>query len=262
MKYLILLILTLSSCKDISQYLRKGEKATIVPSGTSIAKGEVVTWKVGLLRRQRVSKGIKVKLNFPQLDKADLEDLISELKIDGWLVRVRQRTLVTSQTLDQFYIPLLIPDLGKSDLKIKQVESGFVNLYYSAAAISGRFENFQCPAFGHRRKITKFKVIDIKGADRSIRGDKKGGIRFMEKINTYDYKPLSINIGKTMNGEYFFEIALFNKEKKLRKSNWYTLHQAIKVSGEKLVALKGCKNFKIPEVDSKTDDIRDFQLGR
>ena len=65
-----------------------------------------------------------------------------------------------------------------------------------------------------------------------------------------------------MTGQYHFEIAFYNHKEKLRKSNWFELHEAVKVSNEKLVTIKGCKDFKIPKYDPKVDNIKDFKFGR
>lgn len=255
------MLLFFVGCQEVSQYKRVDTKVTIAPHKTSI-KADEAKWRVGPLRKQRVSKGIRVKLSFPQLDKKDLKDLISHLGIDSWIVRVKRRTMITNQTLDYFYIPFLVPGRGTSDLRIKQIPAGFLNIYYSAAAISSRFEKFQCPAFDHRKEITGYEVISVNGQDKVIKGSTRNSISFNRKLEPYDYTPFSVNAGKEMNGEYRFEIALFDLKNKLRKSNWFLLPEAVKVTKEKLVALKGCKNFEIPDPDSKIDDIQDFKFGR
>ena len=262
MKRVLLLGLFLFGCQDVSEYKRLEHRVTIIPSNMSIDKAEEAVWRVGPLRRQRVSKGVRIKLNLPQLEKNDLKDLVSSLGIDSWLIRAKRRTLITNETLDYFYVPLIVPGTGKSDFRIKQIAAGFINLYYSAAALSTRFEKFPCPAFNHSKQITEFSVEDFPSSDRSIQGNRLNPSLFSGKLTPYTYNPFPINAGKEMNGEYYFEIALFSAKDKFRKSSWFTLSQSVKVTKEKNVKITGCKDFKIPENNSKINDVRDFKFGR
>lgn len=257
-----LLFISLSGCQDYSQFIQGERGITIIPNRVSISSSEVADWRVGPLRRQEVSKGLKIKLDFPQLEKDHLQKLVETIGIDSWIIRVKRKTLITSETLDTFYVPVLVPGRGKSDFRIKQVQAGFLNLYYAAAAISSRFERFQCPAFDHDKVITDFEIIDVYGREKAIRASKRNASLVTGKIERYSYRPFPVNVGKDMTGEYHFEIALYNVKEKLRKSNWFELHEAIKVTKEKSVNIKGCKDFKIPKNDSKLDDIRNFKFGR
>lgn len=256
------LLISLTSCQDYSQVIKGERDITIIPNRTSISSAEVAEWRVGPLRRQRVSKGLRVKLDFPQLEKEHLRDLVKTLEVDSWIIRVKRKTLVTSETIHLFYVPVLVPGRGKSDFRVKQVPAGFINLYYPAAAISSRFERFQCPAFDHKKLITDFEIIDVVGREKAIRGSKRGTVPVNEKLELYNYKPLPVNAGKDMTAQFHFEIALFNKKQKLRKSNWFELHEAVKITKEKLVTIKGCKDFKIPKYDPNIDNIQDFKFGR
>lgn len=235
---------------------------TIIPNRVSISSAEVSDWRVGPLRRQKVSKGIKIKLDFPQLEKEHLQDLVNTIEIDSWIIRVKRKTLVTSETLDTFYVPLIVPGRGKTTFRIKQVQAGFFNIYYSAAAISSRFEKFQCPAFDHSKEVTDFEIINVVGREKAIRASRTNASLTTGKLEPYSYRPFPINGGKDLIGEYHFEIALFNAKDKLRKSNWFELHEALKISKESSVDIKGCKDFKIPKNDSTIDNIQDFKFGR
>ena len=257
-----LLLLLASSCQDFSKFIKGERNITIIPNRVSISSSEVADWRIGPLRRQEVSKVLRIKLDFHQFETDHLQDLVKTIEIDSWIIRVKRKTLITSETLDTFYVPLLVPGRGKSDFRIKQVQAGFLNLFYSAAAISTRFEKFQCPAFDHDKIITDFEVINVIGREKAIRASKVNANLMTGKLERYSYRPFPINAGKSMIGEYHFEIALYNTVEKLRKSNWFELHEAIKVSGEKAVAIKGCENFKIPKNNSRLDDIQNFKFGR
>lgn len=262
-KSILIFLFLVSGCKEYSQYQKKEHRVTIVPNKVAITSADVADWKVGTLRRETVSKGIRVKLEFPLLEKEHLQDLVKTVEIDSWLIRIKRRTMVTTETLDHFYIPLLIPGQDKKEWRIKQIPAGFVNLYYAAAAVSTRFEKFSCPAFNHKKYITDYEVVDVFSRDKVIRGNRRTPSFYSGKLTKYDYRPFPVNAGMEMNGEYRFEIALFNSKEKLRKSNWFELHQGVKVLEEKsLSKIKGCENFKIPENNSTIDDIQDFKFGR
>ncbi len=264
MKHLfILFTLFASGCQEYADYKRNEHKVTIVPKNAGIGSADIAEWKVGPLRRQRVSKGLRVKLNFPVLDKEHIKDLVSSMEIDSWFIRVRKKTMVTSEVLDHFYVPLTVPGRGKTDLRIKQISSAFVNIYYSAAAISSRFAKFPCPAFDHRKFITDFEVTKVQGRQKSIRGNRRIPSYHSGKLKVYDYSPFPINGGKELSGEYQFEIALFNAKEKTKKSNWFLINDAVKITKEgSLGVIKGCKDFKIPDNNSTIDDIQDFKFGR
>ncbi|MBK22419.1 MAG: hypothetical protein CME70_00315 [Halobacteriovorax sp.] len=262
-KILFILLFTVSSCKEYAQYQRKDYKVTIVPTQAGISSVDVAKWKVGPLRRQEVSKGVRVKVNFPLLEKEQLKDLVNSMEIDSWLIRIKRRTLITNEVLDSFYVPLILPGRGKTDLRIKQIPAGFVNLYYSAAAVSTRFEKFNCPAFDHRRIVEEFEIKKVESRTKSIRGNRRTPSYYNRKLTPYTYSPFPVNGGKELNGEYHFEIALFNSKEKTKKSNWFAIGEAVKITKEStLPSIKGCKNFKIPERDSKIDEVQDFKFGR
>lgn len=262
MKFYLLILFVLVGCNNVSEYKRTGTRVMIVPANSGIGLAEVSDWKVGPRRKQRVSKGIRVKVNLPQLDKSDMKDMADTLDVDSWLIRVRRRTLVTNNTLEYIYVPFLVPGRGRSNLRIKQVAAAFINIYYSAAAISARFETFQCPAFDHRTEIVDHEIVQLHGTGKIIKGNKKHTRSLNQKLSPYAYKPLPVNAGKEMNGEYRFEIALFNIKNKEIKSDWFDIGQSVKVTKERVVKLTGCLNFKIPDVDSKKDDVNSFKFGR
>ena len=148
-------------------------------------------------------------------------------------------------------------------LRVKQIKTGVVNIYYAAAAISNRFENFHCPAFDHSKIIDKVKVSHIKNTTSKIFVSPMERQRIEAKVDKYSYSPTIINGGMKLAGTYVIDIALYRQNEKYKESSYYTIPSEVIIKSESNKYLKGCTGFKIPsrERDSR-EGIESFKFGR
>jgi hypothetical protein len=263
---LFLFIVLISSCsKEYSEFiLRYNKSVYIIPKDTYVNSVEAITWKVGPAFKQRVSKGIRVKVQFPQLEKDHLKHLNREKKINAWLVRVHKSTLRGTKIIGYLYFPLVTPGSRAGDsVRTRQQEFGIFNIYYAAASLSSRFENFYCPAFKHQKVIGSAGLNKRKYSLRKLIVSSSENERVVGRVEKFGYVPSSLNGGMEMKGVYNLDIAFYNSNSNMKKSNYVPLREEIQVAGEYENYITGCTNFKIPP--AKFDDgdrLRKFNFGR
>lgn len=261
-KFFILFgILSLTfSCSKKSEIKFTENAFYINPKETGISGVKIEKWRVGPLRKQELSKGVTAYISFPQLKREDLERLISEFGIDSWLVKVKKRSFSVNTTLGYLYIPLIVPGTqGRNKNRRHQIKKGTFSVYYSAAAISKRFENFECPAFSHDRYVDK---VSIDG--RAVTLDQLFAGPLEEtyigaKVTEYSYSGNILNGGQSIEGEYTVEIALYNHKDKKKKSNFIELVEAMNITSERRRAISGCEGFQIPAKEEDVDKMRLFR---
>ncbi len=260
-----LIILLSLGCTRYSEFIKTDKKIMIRPIGAEIEKVSPIAWRVGPRRKQKISKGFEIKIKFPELEKDRLRTLLLETDINSWLVTLRKRTLTRNRVLSRSYIPLVTPGTNRFAAKgrMKQMKYGFLRVFYPAAALSKRFENFPCPALKHSLLISKFKLETLSKPKEVMTISPARKKRVYYPLHPFRYDPRSINGGDSLTGNYEIEIAFFNYESKTLFSDHYKLIQRVKILKEKSVEIVGCENFKIPEVpEGSSDSIEQFKFGR
>ena len=272
MKKLLLIIffVLLTSCQKYSEYKKTDRGHVFVTINESVVeKVKNIPWRVGgVLRRQEVSKGFSMKVKLPLLSTKSIRDLVNTRNVDSWLLRVRKLSYSGSKTLGYVYIPIVIP--GRSmdyAFKIKQLGHGMINVYYSASAISTRFENLRCPALNHNTLIKELKISKDSGKLKKMIVSPVEREKINRKVNKYGYRPIVLNGGEVLTGRYKVDIAFFNFSSKTKESSYIELPSTVEISGERTKAISGCANFEYPAMrparDNDNDNpIQKFKFGR
>ncbi|OIQ19210.1 MAG: hypothetical protein BM556_07950 [Bacteriovorax sp. MedPE-SWde] len=254
------IIILAQSCTKHSEIKFTDNAFYINPESTGLSDYRIEKWRVGPLRKQELSKGVTVFISFPQLKRPDLEKLISKYGIDSWLVKVRKRSFSVNTVLGYLYIPLVIPGTqGRNKHRRHQIKKGAFSIYYSAAAISKRFEGFECPAFEHDRYIDKVEIHK-----RALNLDQIYAGALEEsyigpKVTEFGYSGNILNGGASIEGEYTVEIALYNHKNKKKKSNYIELVESANITSEKRRQISGCEGFKIPTKEEDVDKMKLFR---
>lgn len=257
--------LSLVGCsKNYSGYKSTGEKtAVITPVLSQISRVEAIDWKVGIVGGETVSKGIRIKVDFPRLRLDDINDLAKKIDLDSWIVRVHKQTGYGSDVLGHFYIPMIKPGGQDSSLRVSQMEYGMVNIYYAAAAVSPRFENLKCPPFNHQLYIDNDDVeLDDTDFLTRIMVNPADYSSVQAKLNTFGYQPTTLNAGMSLVGSYFVDVALFDSRSKTRRSSFLRLPQTVRVKLERTRPIAGCVGAEVPKRQEDTRTIQDFKFGR
>jgi hypothetical protein len=142
------------------------------------------------------------------------------------------------------------------------MKESYINVFYSAAAVSVRLENLNCPAFNHRFII---KDIDLKESDsnESLVISSLSQRRIQRAIDPLGYGRTIYNAGVDLVGEYRLEIALLDSKNKTILSNFVPIGPIARVENELISGIKGCENATVPAPGSKRKDFIDnFKFGR
>ena len=259
-KLVMVLFLALGfiSCKEYSMLMEEKTGASIKPMGGSIESVQILKWKVGSLFKDTVSKGILIKVNLPRLNGTDIQILNTKYGVDSWIIRVSKDFSGRRQPLGEIYLPMQAPALKRVSANAL---ANFA-VYYAAAAPSPRFENFQCPAFDHRKLIGNVDIQNrgIPWQNLAV-GNFDYGSREM-KLQKFSLDPITLNGGMSLLGSYIIELGIFSEREGIRKSGYVDFPEEIIVTDEKEVTVAGCENSQIPSNDKETLDIRKFKFGR
>ncbi len=262
--FLVILPLLVVGCsKKAKLTLDKFGNYEVSSKDVFVSDAEIDKWRVGPLRRQRVSKGIRIGVTLPKLDMGDLKTLIRSTEVDSYILRLKRRGVVGGRVIGHLYIPFLIKK-GKteSSFRAKQMTKGYFFVYYSSAALSSRFENMSCPAFNHSLLIKDVSISPHREQLIKFNVSKSAQERLSVKVEPFDYKTV-FNGGSSLLGDYIVELAYFNYEKKERKSSWVELPERVTISREHDTAIKGCSGNNLPPpLEDSGDPVKKFKFGR
>ena len=237
----IVYLCVLVGCQKYSEYRETPQGGIVItPQGIEVKDLKVVRWKVGRDFKKEVSKGIKFHFTLPMLEKEHFKTLLRK-GVDSWIVKVDREKVISSENLDHFTIPLVVVQkriIGKNDFK--PMRSGRINIFYASSFVSSDKSTLVCPALGHRKVI---KELDIERGRKfeqniSVSIVNESSMRF--KSEYLGYEPEKINGGKSLEGTYIIELALYSKKKQRLMSNWFRINEKIVIGTEKEIVLKGC----------------------
>lgn len=246
---LMLLAALMSGCSRRSKVEFGENQSTIQPAPLQLTRFSELEWKVGKERRQTISRGFTLALDVPRLSNSDLRELAERHQVDAWYFQIRRGPDV----LQRYYIPLA-PGA-------RQFNSVLFNVQYASSAISMRFANSPCPAFDHRKIITGHRFVQVqRNTDRLTLGPMNES-RLNAQLPAFEIRPPSINAGHSLRGIYSVDVALFNLQHRLFKSNLLTYPRALEVTGERDGSIEGCEGYQIPDQDSG-GGLEEFRFGR
>ncbi len=211
MKLLIPFFFILFSCNEYAPIQNTPSGIFVTASQLKIDNYVNEIWRVGPLKRQKVSKGFRLDITFPYLKRSDLDTLLKEYGVNAWLIKIRKRAYSVNTVLGYLYIPLIIPGIqGKSKYRRHQIKQGAISVYYAAAAISKRFENFICPAFDHNKTLDDVEIDDRTiSMDRFFAG-RQTDTYVAAKVEKFSYSGNTLNGGQSLEGEYTIQVAMYN----------------------------------------------------
>ncbi len=248
---LIILLIILSACREEAKYTPgKYNSATIYASDLKLTEVKVIDWKVGPGFKTVISKGFQLVFNLPLLSNEAANELYEKQKVNGWVLRVIKNGARGRRVLGYMYYPIKHSGKGRLSFGGQQIKNGAIRVFYAAASMSSRFRSFKCPAFEHNLKIEGIKITD-EGPARPFLVSSVTDKRIPGKIEKFSLRPIIFNGEMRLSGSYSLELALYNVEGQLRKSNFVKIPGEVIVTSELPVVIKGCQGATIPPRQDK-----------
>jgi hypothetical protein len=254
----VFLFLIASSCTKKSEVIYSGQRVIIKPAESGIGDIDIVKWNVGMMRNIEISRGIQMTVDFPRIEKKHLRFLVDKYGVDSWIIKVKRKGMMRNETMGYLYIPIILPG-QKNVMRINQLSTGSFKVYYAASAVSSRFSNLPCPAFKHDLIIEKVALESSSSLVTDLVVSPVEEQRILAKVEEFSYAHSIINGGEELRGEYYLEIAFYNKERKVKLSNFIQLDGVGKVLRERSVPITGCENFKVPPRGRDENKYQKFQ---
>ena len=229
-------LLSLVACSKESVLLRDGVGVRLTEAQWGVSSLSEAKWKVGKHLSNTISKNLNMVLALPKIDSDDVMFLQTTYGVDAWLVKIIQSNALSSHMeLVTIYAPFRVRQSGRAGgLLMKSLSFNFT---YAAAAISERFRRFNCPAFSHDKRLDKWEIV---GEEKPIEILVRPEARFDERLKLSELVPTTLNVGNTMVGDYYIEVALFNTAQKQTYSSFQRLPFHLKVLSEDSIVVDGC----------------------
>lgn len=259
---LLLFMLNLLSCHQEAVFTKgKYGASTLEDKKLKLTETEVIDWKVGPGFKQKVSKGFQIVFNLPVLSMDDARTLYENYTINGWVIRVIKDGRKGRRTLGYMYYPIKHKKEGRMSFGGQQIKSGAVRIFYAAASMSNRFQNFQCPAFEHNLSIEDIRLNEVKGPTPRFLISGAEEKKIYGKVEKFSLSPTIFNGEMNLSGSYFIELALYNVEKQLRKSNFVIIPGSVDVRREEQHVIRGCQGATVPPREEEAPRGK-FHFGR
>lgn len=230
---LLLILFLLSSCINMSVLTQKKNEFLLEIKNAEIKDLTASEWAVGPKGKQRVHRGVRVKVTLPQFEKEDAVLLMKKRDVDSLLIKISREVKGALITVGYLSIPI-----NKEGKSIKQA---FFFLDYYAAGVRSSHTRYMCPPYNHDFKVFD---LDIKELPKKM--------KYMVSSTQYErsvkdghhsrflYNGQRFVAGKTVLGRYFLNIALYDSYKNRLKSEYYPYSQYFSVGGHERTPIKGC----------------------
>lgn len=258
---LVISILVLTGCSDYAEVTIERQQSTVRWEEGGMESVRVEPWHVGPLKRQVLSMGVRLKVNFPRLKESDIEALGKKHDIDSWLVTFSRASLGRKERLGSFFMPLFKAS-GRRGGGAVSSEAGYIDYFYAAASISTRLRALNCPALGHRLTISEAKIRDSNRLRALLVLGPMQESLYMGRPEKLDFQRNIINGGESLLGEYEVSFAFYNSKNNRILSNEVTAPQTLVISGESTKNIRGCENAQTPPLREGGDKIDNFKFGR
>lgn len=235
---LILSVLTFIlaySCTPTATLSTGGANLELHPVHMEISHLDEIEWKIGKNKEAEVTQSLTFITELPKVKKDDLDFLLSEKGIDSWILRLIVGRSSGNQDLGSLYAPFRPKKHSRSIQN--SIKSVTMKVFYASAYASQRFRNFNCPAFGHSKKITS---MDIEGENEEFTLKVSSTSPYNEKSQLVELTPSSFNGGNSLEGNYYIEIAFYNSKDKTIHSAFKRIPMYVAVKGEENVTVKSC----------------------
>jgi hypothetical protein len=240
MKAFFLTLLLTASCTKYAPVIKDQIGVRIENVELNIKELHDITWKVGKFREYKVSQGLFAVIELPHLSDEDLDYLSKQKNVDSWILRVIVQRGSEAQDLGSLYAPFRSANFSGDAPSGGSPTQVALKIHYAASFASERFRKFNCPAFGHTKRLNKFQLAGEKKPI-SITFDQH--IPYEEKSQKVELNPSGFNAGHSLVGNYFFEIAPYNKKEKTILSSFIRLPVYLEVMSEETQDLPSCSGL-------------------
>lgn len=233
----LLTLLLLYSCTKQASLERAGMGATISDVQMEVSHLKQDDWNVGKKRKAQVSHGVNFLLSLPNLDRDDLDYLANEKGVDAWIIRVIQDKGQSQLDLGSLYVLFRPPQASRGKGASLPRHVG-IKINYAASYASMRFRSFECPAFGHNKRV---KDMEVKGDEGSFEIVLGPAADYREKSQLVQLTPTAFNGGNSLVGRFFFEIAPYNSRSKTIYGSFERVPRFVEIESEESIEVDGCQ---------------------
>lgn len=235
MKLLLLSFLVMYSCTKSAKLQRETASAHLDGVQMKVLKLSEIKWPAGFREEAVVTQSITFIVQMPKVDQDDLDYLINERDVDSWILRVIVYRNGEKQDLGSLYAPYRPRKVSRTSTE--SASSVALKIFYAAAYASEKWRHSKCPPLGHNKKITEMRIEDT-GEEFSL--SIGGSQPYQEKSQLIELTPSSFNGGMSLVGEYSFEVAPYNSQKKMIHAPFKAIPGKVVVAKEESVSVPSC----------------------
>lgn len=225
------ILASLVACSDKAQIRNSNNSVIVETAGLGIKSAKLLPWTVGPKAKQKITMGLKVTLDLPELSKSNREYLLKSKRVDSLLVKIKR-----------MYKGHLIP-IGAIIVPLSKYEDEvYFTIVYYAASLRPMFTDYICVPYNLSYLAKDVKVIDRKTGDTKMTIDTAYEEIYKDETVPFTFNNQSFIAGKNLVGEYHFQLAFYNSLEKTIKSSFYSYTQYASVDDEEKVDIVGCNH--------------------
>lgn len=245
MKLLLLSFLVMYSCTKSARLQRDSVSAHLEGVKMEVTRLSEIKWPAGFREEAVVTQSITFNIDMPKVDQDDLDYLINDRDVDSWIIRVLVYRNGEKHDLGSLYSLFRPRKLSRTSAGAATRVS--LKIYYAAAYASERWRHSKCPPLGHNKKISEMRIEDT-GEEFSL--NVGASQPYKEKSQLIELTPSAFNGGMSLAGEYTFEIAPYNSQKKVIHAPFKTIPGKVVVAKEESVPVSSCSGVH-PEYEPR-----------
>lgn len=243
-------------CTRYAEFQEDRNQLLLSLSDAKIEDVSIVDWTVG--DGKKLSQGIMIKVQFPQLSSDFLERLRDHYQADSWGLRVNFHGQGRMRNIAHLYVPILPDQQRRGQGRLRSPRATSFRINYATVRSVGRFANLPCPVNDHRMQIQGVRLQKSQ-RDSKLLASPFQRRRVNARVSEIGHFPVSVTGGTHLAGRYEVELALYNRKKGHFISQFYGISNFAVVESEREKRVPECDGYRPPEDQG---GLENFRFGR
>ncbi|MFZ9001555.1 MAG: hypothetical protein ACO20H_09640 [Bacteriovoracaceae bacterium] len=245
---IILILLLLSSCISATKVTKnKFNHFLISGEDLQLDSFRPIDWRLFDSKETILHQGFQVKLKLPLISEGDLEKLAKSRGVDSYIIRVGHQIRGSSYIMGHMEIPFYryLRSLRSEKVKGRKfigVKKTHFQINYRAASLIPRSIHFVCPPLFHRLKIKQIRRKSFRRPVESFILGPLSESRLQDKPLKFLAQSAIFKGQRSLEGIYYFELALYDSQRKMAVSNFVRVPEYVEVLRESSIKLLECDN--------------------
>lgn len=246
---ILLLLLPLLSCSKRVSIGDSNDQIFISDPYLKIKDYNNYEWELGTTQKAKVTRDIRVILNYPPLGSQNLQKIQKKYPVNSWLLRVKKYVNTQGESLLGYTVIPFNDQDQENFLFLSFSNKISIRIDYDASYPTYYTSKYPCPPTSHNKLVkdifieendqitkTQFLVYPIYGNLIDPRKVAKTSPMILAEFNG----------GNVLTGKYYFDFALFDRKGSIIYTDFIPSENVLVIKKEQEVSYNGCENYSLP----------------